>query len=148
MAEHDPINVAPGQSKPLVFRVSMASSARSTLSLKVSYILEGYSGVLYTGPVSYDIPRRSIQVPHKFTYMLPSGIVSYSILRPPSSKMSLPISNLQSLPILVNLHGAGLKADSSQVRHMLDALPDLHAWVLFPSGVTPWSGDDWRMPHY
>jgi len=48
------------------------------------------------------------------------------------------------LPILLNLHGAGLEADSYQVRHMLDSVPDLHAWVLFPTGGTPWSADDWR----
>ena len=47
--------------------------------------------------------------------------------------------------MLLNFHGAGLEADSDQVRHMLDSVPDLRAWVLFPTGVTPWSGDDWRM---
>ena len=50
----------------------------------------------------------------------------------------------QRLPIQLNLHGAGLEADSPQVRHMLDPLPDLRAFVLSPSGVTPWSGDDWH----
>lgn len=50
----------------------------------------------------------------------------------------------RALPILLNLHGAGLEADSQRVRHMLDTVPDLRAWVLFPSGVTPWSADDWR----
>lgn len=50
----------------------------------------------------------------------------------------------QSLPILLNLHGAGLEADSHQVRHMLDPVPDLHAWVLYPTGGNPWSADDWR----
>ena len=41
------------------------------------------------------------------------------------------------MPILLNLHGAGLEADSHQVRHMLDSAPDLPSWVLFPTGVTP-----------
>ncbi|KAA6409819.1 MAG: hypothetical protein FRX48_06431 [Lasallia pustulata] len=50
----------------------------------------------------------------------------------------------RALPILLNLHGAGLEADSQRVRHMLDTVPDLRAWVLFPSGVTPWSADDWH----
>ena len=30
------------------------------------------------------------------------------------------------------------------VAHALDPLPDLCAWVLFPTGVTPWSADDWH----
>jgi predicted esterase len=45
---------------------------------------------------------------------------------------------------MLMLHGAGLEADSDMVRHSLDSLPDLCAWVLFPTGVTPWSGDDWH----
>lgn len=28
---------------------------------------------------------------------------------------------------------------------MLDAVPDLDAWVLFPTGMSPWSGDDWHV---
>jgi dienelactone hydrolase len=27
---------------------------------------------------------------------------------------------------------------------MLDSVPDLHAWTLFPTGMSPWSGDDWH----
>jgi predicted esterase len=50
-----------------------------------------------------------------------------------------------TFPVLLNLHGAGLEADSHQVRHMLDAVPDLCAWVLFPSGLSGWSGDDWHV---
>jgi predicted esterase len=30
------------------------------------------------------------------------------------------------------------------VAHALDSLPDLCAWVVFPTGVTPWSADDWH----
>jgi hypothetical protein len=78
------------------------------------------------------------------TFRHPSGIISYAILIPPSigTRISSPET---SLPILLNLHGAGLEADSHQVRHMLDAVKEIHAWTIFPSGVTPWSGDDWRM---
>ncbi len=48
----------------------------------------------------------------------------------------------------MNLHGAGLESDSHQVRHMLDAVPELGAWVLFPTGMSPWSGDDWHVWGY
>jgi predicted esterase len=44
----------------------------------------------------------------------------------------------------LNLHGAGLEADTHQVRHMLDDIPDIKAWVLYPTGMSPWSGDDWH----
>lgn len=76
--------------------------------------------------------------------MHPGGIISYAILRAPSMKAIQGLRPDQSLPVLVNLHGAGLEADSQQVRHMLDSAPDLCGWVLFPTGVTSWSGDDWR----
>lgn len=54
------------------------------------------------------------------------------------------MSSNKRLPIFLNLHGAGLEADSDQVRHTLDPVPDIPSWVIFPTGVTPWSGDDWR----
>lgn len=50
----------------------------------------------------------------------------------------------KKFPVLLNLHGAGLEADSEQVRHMLDGVEDLPAWTIFPTGGTAWSGDDWR----
>ena len=49
-----------------------------------------------------------------------------------------------ALPLVINLHGAGLEANSHQVRHMFDGAPDLRGWLVSPTGVTPWSGDDWR----
>lgn len=41
-------------------------------------------------------------------------------------------------------HGAGLEVNILQARGMLDAAYGLCAWVLFPSGITSWNGDDWR----
>ena len=82
--------------------------------------------------------------PHKITLLHPGGIVSYAILKAPSKKAISRLPSQKRLPILLNLHGAGLEADSHQVRHMLDSVSDLPSWTVFPSGVTPWSGDDWR----
>lgn len=81
---------------------------------------------------------------HKLTHLHPGGVVSYAILRPPSERALQDISQNESLPLLLNLHGAGVEADSDLVRHSLDEVPDLKAWTLFPTGVTPWSGDDWH----
>ncbi|KAJ5698262.1 hypothetical protein N7462_000267 [Penicillium macrosclerotiorum] len=49
-----------------------------------------------------------------------------------------------ALPVIVVFHGAGLQANSPQAREMLDAAYGVCAWMLFPSGVTSWSGDDWH----
>jgi hypothetical protein len=81
---------------------------------------------------------------HKVTHLHPSGIVSYSVLRPPSLSASCS-SSVVSAPVMILLHGAGVEADSPIVKKALDPLPDLCAWVLIPSGITTWSGDDWRM---
>ena len=87
---------------------------------------------------------KDIHSPHKFTFLHPSGIVSYAILRAPSKKICYEVSKERTIPVLVGLHGAGVEAESQLVAHALDPLPDLSSWVLFPAGVTPWSGDDWR----
>ncbi|KAH7112153.1 hypothetical protein B0J11DRAFT_542760 [Dendryphion nanum] len=49
-----------------------------------------------------------------------------------------------SLPIIISNHGAGVEASNPMVAHALDPVLDLCSWVLFPTGVTPWSGDDWH----
>jgi len=94
--------------------------------------------------ISLKPKRLSIYEPHKFTFMHSGGIVSYAVLRPPSPRAVSHREDLDNLPVFLSLHGAGLEADSDQVRHTFDALPDLDAWILFPTGVTPWSADDWR----
>lgn len=86
----------------------------------------------------------NIHDPHKITFLHSSGIVSYAILRPPSEKVCSSVDSGRRLPVLLNLHGAGLEADGHQVSHMLDSVPDIGAWVLYPTGVTSWSSDDWR----
>lgn len=50
-----------------------------------------------------------------------------------------------SAPILLQFHGAGVDADNDMVAHALDPVSDLCAWVLFPTGVTSWSADDWHI---
>lgn len=114
------------------------------LSLVITYKIRGASSVIRSPIISAILSCRNDSEPHRITFLHPGGQVSYAILRAPHVDPSQQLSNGQSLPILLNLHGAGLEADSQQVRHMLDSVPDIPAWVLFPTGVTPWCGDDWR----
>ncbi|KAF3902043.1 hypothetical protein AA313_de0207966 [Arthrobotrys entomopaga] len=93
----------------------------------------------------FTIPLDTLQgtyKPHKYTYIHPSGIVSYAVLRPPSLESHC--SHLGPLPIIVSLHGAGVEASSDFSRRTFDDRPDLCAWLLIPSGVTSWAGDDWH----
>ena len=92
--------------------------------------------------------KSSPSSPFKLTHRHPSGIISYSILLPPS----LPANSTacprhvdtQGAPILLQLHGAGVDVDSRMVYEVIASFPPLCAWLLFPSGVTTWSGDDWH----
>ena len=78
------------------------------------------------------------------TFLHPSGIVSRAIIRAPSLKACEKHQEQPKLPLFLHLHGAGLNITDKTVDDMMSPLPDLPAWVLFPSGVTAWSGDDWR----
>ena len=142
MIEKAPLALAPGQSRPLAFRVSSQGPPVHSISLKITYAACTCAESLLSTVLFHKLRVRSIHSPHKFTFLHPSGTVSYAIIRPPSNAVDE--IRQSRLPILLNLHGAGLEADSDQVRHMLDPVPDLHAWLLFPTGVTPWSSDDWR----
>ena len=143
MLEKASLRLAPGQSRPFPFLLSVQGPSIKSLSLKVTYATSEAPESLLSTVIFHKFLKRTVHSPHKFTYLHPGGIVSYAILRAPSNQAICEVKD-SNLPILLNLHGAGLEADSKQVRHMLDPVPDLHAWVLFPTGVTPWSSDDWR----
>ncbi|KAI7273497.1 alpha/beta-hydrolase [Hortaea werneckii] len=142
------LKLIPGQTRPVGFKVACVPPAveLGPIMLTFSYFVEGISEVQYL--TLFGLPKeRGLYEPQKFTYLHPSGIVSYAVLRPPSTRSQCKElgGGNASLPILLQLHGAGLEADSRQVRHSLDEVPDLCAWVLYPTGVTPWSGDDWHI---
>ena len=122
----------------------MLHLAAPELSLVITYRILGASSIVRSPTLSATLSSRKDSEAHRITFLHPGGQVSYAILRAPHVDPSQQLSNDQSLPILLNLHGAGLEADSEQVRNMLDSVPGIPAWVIFPTGVTPWSGDDWR----
>ena len=138
----DVASVEPGQTRPIAFRISTFAGVPDRLYLQVNAILENGEPTHQEFKVS--LRRRSIADPHKVTHLHPGGFVSYAILRAPSLK-GAERSCKKLAPILLQLHGAGVEADSRIVAHSLDPLPDLCAFVLFPTGVTPWCGDDWHV---
>jgi hypothetical protein len=144
MLQESPLRLLPGQSRPLTFHISARGILPVAMALEVTYTSAKFSGSLLRITVNHVFVRRDSHSLHKFTFLHPSGIVSYAVLRAPSRKVCHEAGHSEDLPILLHLHGAGLEADSHQVRHTLDAVPDLPSWVLFSTGVTPWSADDWR----
>lgn len=144
---HGPIKIVPGQTRPVAFRVAcIPSTPTKEVDIEFTYRLSSKelddSVIRVTG---FPSTVQNSHQPQKITYLHPGGMVSYAVLRPPSITATKSCNTTDSkLPVLLALHGAGLEADNDMVRHNLDPLPDLCAWVLFPTGVTPWSGDDWH----
>ncbi|KAL9078478.1 MAG: hypothetical protein Q9157_002599 [Trypethelium eluteriae] len=149
MVSGSQIHLAPGQARPIAFEIETLGAFASRLEVLVSYELpssEDNEEILSSFTLSQEVKRRSPYEPQKMTFMHPGGIVSYAMLRPPSKEAQKLCSEASksSVPILLQLHGAGLEAEDEMVAHALDPVPDLCAWTLFPTGVTPWSGDDWH----
>ena len=142
MHQKSPLALAPGQTRPVAFDLIFTGTKLVRFCLLMRYSSKTSPNHSMNSNIVCTLTDRGNHDSHRITYLHPSGIVSYAILRPPSMRACL--GGRLPLPILLNLHGAGLDANSWQVRRMLDPLPDLLAWVLFPTGVTFWSGDDWR----
>jgi hypothetical protein len=138
--------IAPGQTRPITLIVelmdSSVSEAKIQLSIKEITASDSTTAEILSVPI--PIKHVSRYDAHKVTHIHPSGIVSYAVLRPPSKNATC-VSEVRSAPVMVLLHGAGVEADSTIVKNSFDKLPDICAWLLMPSGVTTWSGDDWRM---
>ncbi|KAF2462360.1 hypothetical protein BDY21DRAFT_12635 [Lineolata rhizophorae] len=140
-----PISVKSGQSRPLAFQFSSLEFNTSSIQIAVKYRPALDHDPISTYVVSQNITHsRSLYNPHKFTFLHPGGIVSYAMIRPPSTNASCARPADMLLPILLQLHGAGVEAESDAVAHALDSVPDICAWVVFPTGVTTWSSDDWH----
>ena len=145
MLKQLPLSLAPGQTRPLSFHISLPTLKGRRISLELTYTIKGHPEILRSPPIHSIFSSKNVTEPHRITFLHPSAAVSYAILKAPSTTaVDQPVAS-RSVPVLLSLHGAGLEADSDEVRHMLDAVSDLPAWVLFPTGMTPWSGDDWRM---
>lgn len=149
LAHNTSLKIVPGQSRPIAFRVACVPGMWSSkiIDLEVSYHeAPRKQEKLQTRVRAFPRSVQKKHEPQKFTYLHPGGMVSYAVLRPPSPTALDKCNTTDGkLPVLLALHGAGLEADDELVRHALDPLADLCAWVLFPTGVTPWSGDDWHI---
>ena len=136
--------LAPGQSRAVTISVTSGSSAPSRkIIFRLRYRICKFPGEQTTPWCTCGVTTRKMSEPHRMTFLHPSGTVSYAILRAPTQCDTKQIQDVE-LPVLLNLHGAGLDADDSQVRNMLDSVKDINAWVICPTGGTTWSGDDWR----
>jgi len=136
ISEH--IRLAPGQQRPIRFRLSSVRQPfKVTVRLSYHYLR---SLKQHTQVFSHQLPVvKDIFTPHQFTYLHPSGIVTSGIIKPPKS-----IFTRQVPYMLFAFHGAGVENNSPFWSE--DAYRDLHdvnAYIIQPSGNTAW-GDDWH----
>ena len=139
----EPLKLEPGQTRPFGVHIIANQDKQSQLRLAVSYTT-GDSQLLHLLNLETTVYSRTITEPIKSTFLHSSGIVSYGVVVAPREHPPGAHANSSSLPVLLNLHGAGVEAASNQVRHQYDDVGQIQAWTIFPSGVTPWCGDDWR----
>ncbi|CAN9370486.1 unnamed protein product [Alternaria alternata] len=134
--------IVPGQTKSIAFNITLHGSNTSSVDYDITYkTVRGTRQNILRA--SQTLNHIGLYRPHKVTFLHPGGMASYAMLRPPAKNATCPSGQLK-LPVLLQLHGAGLEADNPMVTGALDPVSDLCAWVLFPTGVTPWSGDDWH----
>lgn len=136
------IIIVAGQTRPLAFNITLPSHNASSIAYNITYKAVG-SSKHSSLEVTQDLKHVSVYNPHKITFVHPGGMVSYAMLRPPAKNATCQHKQTK-LPVLLALHGAGLEADDPMVPGALDPVSDLCSWTVFPTGVTPWSGDDWH----
>lgn len=139
------LQIAPGQSRPLQFRLDSIYDPGLELVASVTFRAvqtELQHSTLEKLCLPFRARHRERNEPQKITFLHPSNTVSYAILLPPSEKVVK--QHKGWLPIMVSLHGSGLDVDSRQIKHSFDGAPDLPAFLLFPTGMSPWCGDDWH----
>ncbi|KAI5819027.1 hypothetical protein BZA77DRAFT_276613 [Pyronema omphalodes] len=139
--EFSKVWLAPGQTRPVKFRVINIPANTTKLDFAILYQTGDSNEKDEIITVSTTLTKVGRFDPQKYTFLHPSGIVSFVVLRPPSKNATCPSTKL---PILISLHGAGVDASSPQSKSGYNSHPDFCAWLLLPSGVTTWSGDDWH----
>ncbi|KAF2478799.1 hypothetical protein BDY17DRAFT_328315 [Neohortaea acidophila] len=138
-----PIKLVSTQTRPINFRIACIPSYNRRLILHIKWTFEGEKQQRSLFLAGRPKVHPEIAPSHRFTFLHPSGIVSWAILRPPSVHASCGGANA-SLPVMLSLHGAGVNANDDPLVHMYDPLPDLCTWLLLPQGTTSWAGDDWH----
>ncbi|KIW92854.1 uncharacterized protein Z519_06703 [Cladophialophora bantiana CBS 173.52] len=133
------VRLAPGQSRPLKLIFDSAYRWDESLKFVLTYSRQG--SMLHEIAFDIQLEHASMSSLQRITFLHPSGSVSYALLKPP---LTANATKNERLPVLLNLHGAGVEVDDALARHMFDDAPYLPAWILTPTGMSPWSSDDWH----
>lgn len=139
------VHLISGQARSLTLTVKSTAKlhivSRNTVKLRLCYTeTPSEDNAVHRLALTIPITATKGDGLHRFTFIHPSGVVSYALIRPPD-----PVTRGQDhTPVLAVLHGAGVDADSEMMRHSFDELKDLPALTIFPTGMNTWSADDWH----
>ena len=137
-------SVQPGQTRSISLHLSSAAVCPPILNLTVFVREPGTQKTYEVKLPAIKLDQRSLQDMFRLTYRQPSGTVYYTMLRAPQISPKQSGMTKDVLPTLLNFHGAGLDADNPEMVRSLNGAGDLPAFVLFPTGGSSWSGDDWH----
>ncbi|CAG8556557.1 9213_t:CDS:10, partial [Ambispora gerdemannii] len=132
--------IAPSQQRHLKIHLKLVennwSQKNISFQLKFGIMLENNTYITLKSNVT-TIKLKKFGEPFKFTFEDFDGTVQYAIAIPPLE----PITNC--CPLLLALHGAGVEIEMPFWKNAIKR--QTKAWVLLPSGRTPW-GYDWHGP--
>ncbi|KAI8833518.1 hypothetical protein BJ741DRAFT_551218 [Chytriomyces cf. hyalinus JEL632] len=145
---------------PVIFSLKLAPGQLYPLPIDVDFDLEEKNGAVLTSihfqvqfydlytkerftvkSAEFTLEKRVWGEPYKLTFLDYDNSVHYAMALPPKKPCS--VVGEANCPIVLALHGAGVEASSpfwTEAYKQQD-----YAWILFPTGRTPW-GFDWHGP--
>ncbi|KAF9928531.1 hypothetical protein BGZ67_006948 [Mortierella alpina] len=149
----EPISLYPSVHRPIAIRLEGVPGAavkfmdRNTKELAFTLAFELQSGAeidrhnqrVVTGTLrtcTLVIAQRKWGEPYKYTFLDFDGTVQYAAAIPPSHPTSNP---LDSAPVLVSLHGAGVEVDQSPF-WLSEYKQRERTWIVLPTGRSPCNG--------
>ncbi|KAF9985719.1 hypothetical protein BGZ75_002647 [Mortierella antarctica] len=146
----EPISLYPSVHRPIAIRLEGVPGAavkfmdRNTKELAFTLAFELQSGAdidrhnqrVVTGTLrtcTLVIAQRKWGEPYKYTFLDFDGTVQYAAAIPPSHPTSNP---LDSAPVLVSLHGAGVEVDQSPF-WLSEYKQRERTWIVLPTGRSP-----------
>ncbi|KAJ3314345.1 hypothetical protein HDU76_002435, partial [Blyttiomyces sp. JEL0837] len=145
------LKLAPGQMYPLPVEITFEKPKHSneTHNTPSSIILELDLISLdtletFTVPAGeFEFIRREWGDVYKITFLDYDNVVHYAMAQPPKKACST--NGARTCPVVLSLHGSGVEVSTpfwTSAHNRQD-----YAWLLFPSGRTPW-GFDWHGPSF
>ena len=108
-----PLTLAPGQTLAIPFKLTLLDAKTAKADVVVAYhaARSEHQQNAQSVNVPFTFNHASRFSPHKLTHLHRSGIVAYSVLRPPSKNATC-CSDIKAAPVMLILHGAGVDADN------------------------------------